>query len=230
MRSSAVASLKGSPALLGIAAFIGLSPVTARAGSAQLHSVDPVQGVATVERRSDSGATAGAATVLKTSTSSAGPNATAGIQPVATAIVQPTPAKGAVARQSSASSTEAAFDNLELTPAQRRVYRRAASAFHLFCQHWESLLHEREVNNLGHLSWRNDGGLETAMYTGYGKVESCECRASKEGLPIGKIRYEERNYSIAGKTIDEARRAAPKLIHEISTLEIFSWDKGKWFY
>ena len=117
-----------------------------------------------------------------------------------------------------------------LTPAQRRSFQRASSAFSSFCHDWERLLHEREVNNLEHLSWRRDGGLETATYTGYGKVESCECKASKEGLPIGKIRYEEIDYSIAGKTVGEARHAVPKLIHEISTLEIFSWDKGKWFY
>jgi hypothetical protein len=92
------------------------------------------------------------------------------------------------------------------------------------------MLHEREVNNLDHLSWRRDGGLETATYTGYGRVEGCECKASKEGLPIGKIRYRERNYLIAGKTIDQARRTTPKLTHEINDLEIFSWDKGKWFY
>jgi hypothetical protein len=132
---------------------------------------------------------------------------------------------------SSASAHQPTIDGLELlTPAQRRIFQRAASTFTPFCHDWERLLHEREVNNLSHLSWRKDGGLQTATYTGYGKVESCECKASREGLPIGKIRYEERNYSIAGKTTDQARHAAPKLTHEISTLEIFSWDKGKWFY
>jgi hypothetical protein len=122
-------------------------------------------------------------------------------------------------------------DGLDLlSPAQRRTYQRASSTFTDFCHDWERLLHERELDNLEHLSWREDGGLETASYTGYSKVESCECKASKEGLPIGKIRYMEINYSIVGKTIQEARHAAPKLIHEINTLEIFSWDKGKWFY
>jgi len=122
-------------------------------------------------------------------------------------------------------------DGLDLlSPVQRRTYQRAASAFSDFCHDWERMLHEREVNNLEHLSWREDGGLQTASYTGYGKVESCECKASKEGLPIGKIRYMEINYSIVGKTIQEARHAAPKLIHQISTLEIFSWEKDRWFY
>ena len=132
---------------------------------------------------------------------------------------------------SASSSAQSRIDGLELlSPAERRTYLRAASAFTGFCRDWERLLHEREVDNLEHLSWREDGGLKTATYTGYGKLESCECKESKEGLPIGKIRYEEINYSIVGKTIGEARHAAPKLLHEISTLEIFSWDKGKWFY
>jgi hypothetical protein len=130
-----------------------------------------------------------------------------------------------------APTTRSSIDGLEgLTPAQRRVYQTAASTFSSFCHEWERLLHERELNNLDHLTWRNEGGLETATYTGYGKVESCECKASKEGFPIGKIRYSERIYAITGKTIEEARRAAPKLTHETKTLEIFSWDKGKWFY
>jgi hypothetical protein len=122
------------------------------------------------------------------------------------------------------------MDSLEsLTPGQRQTFQRATSSFTAFCHDWERLLHEREINNLEHLSWRSDGGLEIATYTGYGKVESCECKES-EGLPIGKLRYKEINYSIAGKTVDEARHAAPKSTHEISTLEIFSWDKGRWFY
>ena len=210
MRSTAIAAfIHGSRAVLGIAALISLSPVTAGAGSG-----------------------AAANTVLKASTSPAQVNvSTAHIQPVASALVQLPPSKGVGGGQSSASSTESSTNGLDLlTPAQRRVYRRAASSFTSFCHHWESLLHEREVDNLGHLSWHKDGGLETATYTGYGKVESCECKPSKEGLPIGRIRYEERNYSIVGRTIEEARHAAPKLTHEISTLEIFSWDKGKWFY
>jgi hypothetical protein len=142
-----------------------------------------------------------------------------------------TVASASGAGASAASAAQAQADALEsLSPAQRRTYLRASSAFSDFCHEWERLLHEREVNNLEHLNWRHDGGLETASYTGYGKVESCECKESKEGLPIGTIRYEEINYAIVGKTIEEARHAPPKPKHEIKTLEIFSWDKGKWFY
>ncbi len=152
-------------------------------------------------------------------------SATASATSAATNISSLSPAPGG------APAIKSSIDGLEgLTPAQRRVYKRAASAFSSFCHDWERLLHERELNNLNHLTWRKEGGLEKATYTGYGKVESCECKPSKEGLPIGKIRYSERIYAIAGKTIDEARHAVPKLTQETNTLEIFSWDKDRWFY
>jgi hypothetical protein len=167
--------------------------------------------------------------LLNTSAAAAQAQSGGAVEGVATAAGAS--AKAPSPATSTASPMQSRADDLELlSPAQRRTYQRAASAFTGFCQEWERLLHEREVNNLDHLSWREDSGLETASYTGYGKVESCECKASKEGLPIGKIRYEEILYSIAGKTIKEARHAVPKLTHEINTLEIFSWDKGKWFY
>jgi hypothetical protein len=151
--------------------------------------------------------------------------------PVATTAGAGTVASSSVATGAgSASAIQTKINGLEfLTPAERETFARAASSFTVFCHDWERLLHEREINNLEHLTWQTNGGLEIATYTGYGKVESCECKES-EGLPIGKIRYKEINYSIAGKTVDEARHAMPKSTHEISTLEIFSWDKGKWFY
>jgi hypothetical protein len=183
-----------------------VSPTSARAESAQLPTVTGAQAAAGTELPTNVG---GATSTLLKSPSNA----------------------PAVPGATAASALGSQTDNTDsLSPAQRRAYQRAASAFTAFCSHWESLLHEREANNLEHLSWQQNGGLEIATYTGYGKLETCECHASKEGLPIGKIRYEEMLYSIAGKTINEARRAEPKLMHEISTLEIFSWDKGRWFY
>jgi hypothetical protein len=80
-----------------------------------------------------------------------------------------------------------ALEQLFSSPAVRRTYEHAATAFPGFCQTWERLLHEREVNNLGHLNWRTLGGIEAANYTGYGKVESCECKACREGPPTGKM-------------------------------------------
>jgi hypothetical protein len=236
MSSSAIVALfRTSFVSTGIIALIGLSAANARSQSAQLPSSQTAPPAATAPAQSGPGATTtGASTVLKIPTTTVLPEPlTATIQPVpSTTAVSPNSAApagiGATVTNVASQSQTSGVDSL--SPVQRITYQRAALAFTSFCHDWERLLHEREVDNLEHLSWREDSGLEIATYTGYGKVESCECKESKEGLPIGKIRYMEINYSIAGKTIDEARRAAPKLTHEISTLEIFSWDKDKWFY
>jgi|SRR5579875_1509248 len=114
--------------------------------------------------------------------------------------------------------------------AEKSRYEHAASLFPSFCQEWQRLLHDREVNNLAHLNWQLRQGYETATYTGYGQVESCDTKESVEGIPIGKITYEELSYYLAGKTINDARNAKPKVIRQVHTLEIFSWDKNKWFY
>jgi hypothetical protein len=198
-----VAFFQAAAGLVGVAVLSSVIPANVRAQSAQAQNVGNSPAMAAAELQTNSGAASSASSVTR-----------------APAL----PATAAV-------SVPAQTDNTDLlTPAQRRTYQRASSLFASFCRDWERLLHEREVNNLEHLSWQQNGGLQTATYTGYGKVESCECHASKEGLPIGKIGYEEMLYSIAGKTVSDARHAAPKIMHEIRTLEIFSWDKGKWFY
>ena len=117
-----------------------------------------------------------------------------------------------------------------LSLVQRRKFERASTDFPAFCQDWERRLHEREVNNLAHMNWQKRGGYETASYTGYGKVESCETKESTKGVPIGKISYQEYNYYLAGKTLEEAEHATPKLVGRTNTLEIFSWEKNRWFY
>ncbi len=225
--STIVALFRSSLAWVWAVALIGFLTVGALAESAQAQSIAAVQAVTLAEPHSQTGAAAaGSSTILKIPavTTQPNPSRDAKIGPVAT-MSAPNPVAN------TASAVQSQIDSLELlTPAQRRTFERAASAFNGFCHDWEHLLHEREVNNLQHLTWHNNDGLETASYTGYGKIESCQCKESKEGLPIGEIRYEEINYSIVGKTIDEARHAAPKLMHQISTLEIFSWDKGRWFY
>jgi hypothetical protein len=118
----------------------------------------------------------------------------------------------------------------KLPVVQRLKFQRASAAFPTFCQGWERKLHDREVDNLAHVSWQARGGFETATYVGYGRVESCETKESSVGVPIGNLTYEEYRYYLAGKTVGEARRAQPKLIGASSTLEIFSWDKNRWFY
>jgi hypothetical protein len=116
------------------------------------------------------------------------------------------------------------------SPVERERYEKAAAQFPDFCHDWQRMLHDRETNNLEHLTWQARDGAETSTYTGYGMVETCETKESVEGVPIGKLSYEEMIYYLSGKSADEARHAAPKLIHQTHTLEIFSWEKNKWFY
>lgn len=120
-----------------------------------------------------------------------------------------------------------------LTPRtlrERRVFERASSEFPAFCRDWERKLRDREVNNLANLSWEARSGYETATYVGYGPIEQCQCHESRQGIPIGEVSYEEIQYYLVGKTLDEAKHAKPKQIGETRTLEIFSWERNKWFY
>jgi hypothetical protein len=114
--------------------------------------------------------------------------------------------------------------------AERARYEKAAARFPQFCHDWQRMLHDRETNNLQHLTWQTRDGAKTSSYTGYGQVDKCEMKESVEGVPIGKISYMETIYFLAGKNADEARHAAPRIIHQTHTLEIFSWEKDKWFY
>jgi len=92
------------------------------------------------------------------------------------------------------------------------------------------MLRDRESNNLSSLNWKENGGYETASYVGYGPLKTCECKESAEGIPLGKVTYDEEDYYIVGKTVDEAKHSQPKVVRTVPTLEIFSWDQNKWFY
>jgi hypothetical protein len=116
------------------------------------------------------------------------------------------------------------------TKAERRIYARAAAAFPDFCEDWGHKLRVREADNLSSLNFHQDRGYEVASYVGYSPIKSCECKESAEGIPLGKVTYDEQDYFVEGKTIDEARHNPPKLVGVTHTLEIFSWDQNKWFY
>ncbi len=121
----------------------------------------------------------------------------------------------------------------KLTPERQRLnkeYEEAAALFPSFCQDWDRKLHDREVNNLAHLIWKFENGLETALYTGYSHIESCETHQSPQGFSIGKITYEEYRYKISGKTEEEAKHTHATPVDDTHTTEIFRWEKGKWFY
>jgi hypothetical protein len=117
-----------------------------------------------------------------------------------------------------------------LTPIQRRKYEQASEAFPSFCRDWERKLHDRETDNIAHIAWQQRGGYETASYVGYGPLESCTCKETPSGVPIGKLIYEEYSYYLVGKSLDEARQAKPKLVGQTNTLEIFSFEQDRWFY
>ena len=113
-----------------------------------------------------------------------------------------------------------------------RLFAKAEKQFPAFCQDWESKLRDRERNNIAHLDWKDSNGLETTTYTGYGNIQSCTCKQSSKGIPVGKLFYQEFEYRLEGKTLDEARRAAPKPDTVTNTTEIFRWDKkqDRWIY
>lgn len=110
-----------------------------------------------------------------------------------------------------------------------RQFAKASVAFPDFCKSWGQKLKEREQNNLAHIAWRFDNGFETALYTGYSTVESCEAHQSTQGFSIGKLSYEEFHYLIKAKTVDEAKTTKATPVDDTHTTEIFRWDKGKWF-
>ncbi len=121
----------------------------------------------------------------------------------------------------------------KLTPERQRLdkdYQEASAIFPSFCKDWEQKLHDRQANNIGHLIWKLENGLETALYTGYSKVESCETHQSPQGFSIGKLTYEEYHYRLKGKTVEDAEHTQATPEDDTHTTEIFRWEKGKWFY
>lgn len=109
-------------------------------------------------------------------------------------------------------------------------FKKASAQFQDFCRHWEQNLRERERDNLSKLMFTLKDGFQTATYTGYGDVKTCEAHQSKEGFSIGKITYHEFTYYLAGKTPEEALHGDKKPISDTHTTEIFRWEKNKWFY
>jgi hypothetical protein len=116
-----------------------------------------------------------------------------------------------------------------LTAALKHKWEQAVSTLPSFCQEWQHLLQQREENNLSHLQWHQSQGYQTANYVGYGRILGCKAKESAEGVPLGRVEYEEKDYYLAGKTPAEAK-AHPQLMRSTSTLEIFSWEKDRWFY
>jgi hypothetical protein len=121
-------------------------------------------------------------------------------------------------------------DVAALNAVEKRTFAQATAAFASFCQNWERMLHDREIDNRGHLEWHENRGYETAIFVAYSKLESCQCKLSAKRSPLGELKYKELSYYLVGKTIDEANQTRPLLYGATETLEIFSWEKNRWTY
>jgi hypothetical protein len=114
--------------------------------------------------------------------------------------------------------------------AAMRTFERARGAFTGFCKDWEAKLSQRERDNLAAIRWKLQNGWKVGQYLGYGKIRSCTCKRSPRGQPVGELTYGEMNNYLTGKTIDEAKHAAPKSTLATETTEIFGWGKKGWEY
>lgn len=120
----------------------------------------------------------------------------------------------------------------KLSPKMMRALREfqvAKDAFGGFCQHWHQELVDRQVNDASHVKWKMQNGVETGTYVAYGPIESCTCQQASNGVPVGNLTYNELDYTLTGKTIEQAKHSKPS-VSVVPTREIFSWDKGKWYY
>lgn len=120
----------------------------------------------------------------------------------------------------------------KLSPAMMRALKQfeiAKAAFPGFCADWQRKLKARESDNAAHINWRVQNGTETGTYVGYSPIDSCVCKQASNGIAIGELTYKELDYTLTGKSVDDARHAKPQ-VNAVPTREIFSWDKGKWFY
>jgi hypothetical protein len=132
---------------------------------------------------------------------------------------------------SSNSKIDAALDRLSPARLVRNPrLRRASAHFPAFCRDWERKLVQRTENNLQHIVWKLEHGYETGTYVSYSRIRSCTCKAGTRGVPIGELTYQEVNYQLAGKTIDEARHSKPRPVGITNTTEIFRWGGNKWVY
>ncbi|HKD66493.1 MAG TPA: hypothetical protein VKB84_06600 [Candidatus Binataceae bacterium] len=108
------------------------------------------------------------------------------------------------------------------------AFDHAAELFPSFCKDWQRRLHDRELNNLENITWKDQNGWKTGTYLAYSPIKTCNCKHSTGGVPIGELTYQETEYYLTGRTVEEARHAAPKPVGITNTTEIFRWDRTKW--
>ena len=120
-----------------------------------------------------------------------------------------------------------------LNPAMMRALKQfqvASASFPDFCRDWARKLSVREHDNLGQIKWVMRDGLETGSYVGYGAIESCTCKEASNGVAVGVLTYKEFDYTLTGKSVEEARHATPHATTVVPTREIFAYERGKWFW
>ncbi len=136
---------------------------------------------------------------------------------------------GAESGASGGYAIHAALKSFDTAPrAGDSAFMHASETFPAFCKDWQRRLHDRELNNLENISWKDQNGWKTGTYVSYSPVKSCNCKHSTGGVPIGELTYQETEYYLAGRTVEEARHAQPKAVGITNTTEIFRWDKTKW--
>jgi hypothetical protein len=119
-----------------------------------------------------------------------------------------------------------------LNPAMMRALKEfqvASASFPDFCRDWARKLSVREHDNLGNIKWAMHDGVETGSYVGYGSIDSCTCKQASNGVAVGILTYKEFDYTLTGKSVEEAKHATPHATI-VPTREIFAYEKGKWFW
>jgi hypothetical protein len=120
-----------------------------------------------------------------------------------------------------------------LNPAMMRALKEfqvASASFPDFCRDWARKLSVREHDNLGNIKWAVHDGVETGSYVGYGSIDSCTCKQASNGVAVGILTYKEFDYTLTGKSVEEAKHTTPHATTVVPTREIFAYEKGKWFW
>jgi len=120
-----------------------------------------------------------------------------------------------------------------LNPVMMRALKEfqvASASFPDFCRDWARKLSVREHDNLGQIKWVMHDGVETGSYVGYSSIDTCSCKEATNGVAVGILTYKEFDYTLTGKSVEQARHATPHATTVVPTREIFAYEKGKWFW
>ena len=99
-----------------------------------------------------------------------------------------------------------------LNPVMMRALKQfqvASASFPDFCRDWARKLSVREHDNLGSIKWAMHDGVETGSYVGYSSIDSCTCKEATNGVAVGILTYKEFDYTLTGKSVDEAEHYHP---------------------